>query len=104
MSADAEPRGVLPIACTLGPADGAQRIDAWRRLGKDFGLGREGEVGEITIRFSDAPGVKRELERLVAAERICCPFLSWTVTRTPTELRLVISGAEDALEALSIAL
>jgi hypothetical protein len=104
MSAEAEPRGELPIACTLGPVDGAQRISDWRRLGEEFGVGRVGDDGEVTVRFRDAAGVKLELERLAAAERICCPFLSWKVVRTSSELQLVISGENGALKALSIGL
>jgi hypothetical protein len=103
MSAEAETHGMLPIACTLGPDDAAQRIGDWRRLGEDFGLGSVGGVGEVTVRFTDAPGVEQELERLVAAERICCPSLSWKITSTPTEKRLVISGEQAALKALPIA-
>jgi len=104
MSAETKIGGLLPIACTLGPDEGAQRIGDWRRLGSAFALGRVTDVGEVTIRFRDAPGVERELERLVAAERICCPFLSWNITRTPSEWRLTISGEEDALKALAVAL
>jgi hypothetical protein len=104
MTATAENDRLLPIACTLGPDDGRRRIDDWRRLGNGFGLGRVRADGTITVRFRDEPGVLQELERLVAAERICCPFLRWEITPLPSEWRLVISGEEDALGALSVAL
>jgi hypothetical protein len=102
MSAEPDNRGLLPVACTLGLDDGAGRIGDWRRFGQAFGLGRIGGLGEVTIRFRLAPGVEGELERLVAAERVCCPFLSWKITSTPTEWRLVISGEDEALKALPI--
>jgi hypothetical protein len=104
MSAETESRELLPIACTLGTDEGAQRIGDWRRLGKAFGVGRVTDVGEVTMRFRDAPGVEAELDRLVAAERICCPFLLWNITRTPSGWQLVISGAEDVLKALPVVL
>jgi hypothetical protein len=102
MDAEAGTGGLLPIACTLGPDEGAQRIGEWRRLGQAVGLGRAVDVGEVTLRFRDAPGVELELERLVAAERACCAFLSWHVSRTPSEWRVVISGESESLRALSI--
>lgn len=104
MSAEAGGRELLPIACALGPDDGAQRIGEWERLGRSFGLGREVGIEAVTIRFRDMPDVVRELDRLVTAERICCPFLSWEVTSGSGELRLVISGDAESIKALPVTL
>jgi hypothetical protein len=34
-------RSLLPVACTLGVEDGAQRLEDWRRLFATAGIGRE---------------------------------------------------------------
>ena len=71
----------LSIACTLSAGDGAARMRRWSALSS---LGRPavrraGHVLEVGYAL-DAAGLA-ELDALAAAERECCAFVSWTVTR-----------------------
>jgi hypothetical protein len=50
-----EPR-LPPIACTLGQADGAARLEQWRRVPAACGLGSSARPGRVTVRFRDDAG------------------------------------------------
>jgi len=70
----------LPVACTLGPSDGQQRMLRWRQLA-DHATPTARRTGRVLeVRFQDTPGVRAELEALAAAEQQCCSFVTWTVT------------------------
>jgi hypothetical protein len=90
----------LPVACTLGPADGVQRLQEWEQLVAVAWVGRAAARGEITLRFHDLPEVGSKLERLVSAEAICCNLLGWELRQVGDEWHVVITGAEDELQAL----
>ena len=91
----------LPIACTLGAEDSAQRVTDWRRVLAEAGLGNERNPGQLVLRFADGPRVGAELARLVDAERQCCAFLGWSLTNGNGEWRVLITGADDELRTLS---
>jgi hypothetical protein len=103
MPATADGRELLPVACALGPADGARRLDEWRELAAAAGAGREVKPGAVTLRFRDLPGVRDRLQRLVSAERECCAFLGWEFVRTPSGWDVEITGTDDDLRALPFA-
>ena len=102
MTADADGRGLLPIACTLGPTDGAKRVQEWKKVLGDAACGREIEPGRLTLRFRDRPDVREELTRLVLAERDCCAFLGWDLVEAAGEWRVEITGREEDLRSLSL--
>jgi hypothetical protein len=83
----------LPIACSLDAADGARRMEQWRRLGEHAQLDahRDGHTLAITYR----PLALAELQRLVEAERSCCSFLAWSLSPSPDRVVLTIQ-ADDA--------
>jgi MerR family transcriptional regulator, copper efflux regulator len=65
------------LACTLDTTDAAARAARWRRL-----LSAHLRASEATAhgrRLSFGAGAGAELEELVAAERVCCPFLDLVV-------------------------
>ncbi|MGI8528047.1 MAG: hypothetical protein ACR2KO_01075 [Geodermatophilaceae bacterium] len=89
----------LPVACTLGPTDGIERMQRWQRLldAADPAFSRAGN--RLTVRFVEPAGhsgVLAELEVLAAAERECCAFLDWDVSSAgqPT-LTITAKSAED---------
>jgi hypothetical protein len=55
----------------------------------------------LTLRFRDLPGVREELDRLIAAERECCAFLGWEVASSEAEVHVYITGHPDELRALT---
>jgi hypothetical protein len=102
MSVGPENRDLLPVACTLGPADGARRLADWRRITEEAGVGHSVTPGMVTLRFRKAPGVGAELQRLVTAERDCCSFLGWNLVQIDYEWRVEISGSDDGLGSLPL--
>jgi hypothetical protein len=97
-----ERRDLLPIACTLGPVDGRERIGEWRSLYREFGLRRAHRGGLVTIQFRDAPRLAAELARLVWEERVCCAFLDWQLECAVDVWTLTITGDDEALRSLPI--
>lgn len=99
MSDELHRPGELPIACTLEATDGAARIGRWRALSNArFDL-RQGP-GEVVILYEPRPGVHEELESLVAAERECCGFADWEVTRESGNVVLRIRADAQGLAAI----
>jgi len=83
----------LPIACTLdGPAL-AERLAEIRAVGRDAFVAVDGDG---TLVFHATPEARRRLERIVAAEAECCPFLRLDLSQTDDELRLTIAAPEGA--------
>jgi hypothetical protein len=91
----------LPTACTLAPADGAARISRWRRLAAAQLLSTEHEGDLLAVTWADAPGVGRELEALVAAERTCCATFAWTLHCAGETLVLRITRGDSRGEDLA---
>ena len=68
------------MACTLGASDGPGRFRRWQRLHQLAAPTYQLTNGELEVRYQAGPEVLAELEALVAAERVCCAFVSWAVT------------------------
>jgi hypothetical protein len=102
VTSDADGRRLLPLACTLGPNDGAARLDAWRGVSAAAGRGRTVAAGQVILRFREEPGVGDELRRLVEAERECCAFLGWQLTHAAGEWTVEITGSDEELKALPV--
>jgi hypothetical protein len=85
----------LPLACTLGPADGAARSRRWRQLAAEATPVRRRTEGRLEIRYQPGPGVLDELRELAAAEAECCSFVAWTVTEQAGDPTLIVSAPAD---------
>ncbi len=55
----------------------------------------------LRIRFSGDEVVRSELADLVAAERICCGFVGWTLEDRSDEIVLTINGDSEGVEAMA---
>ena len=86
----------LPIACTLGAGDMADRRDAWEALLRDAALGRERLPHGARVRLCDAPGIAERARALIAAEGACCAFLAFDLGADDGALRLDVTGPDDA--------
>lgn len=95
---------LLPIACTLEAGEGRDRLAGWDSVWGRHGRGIEQDAGCVTLRFRDDDGVAAELDHLVESERSCCPFLGWQLAHSDGELVVRITGDDDALASLPIAL
>ena len=82
----------LPAACTLGAGDGVARMRRWQALAENARPRARLNNNRLDVRWHlDADGAI-ELDLLAAAERECCSFLSWSVTRTGTESMLTVTA------------
>ncbi len=78
-SASSSESASLPVACTLGPNDAAARMRRWHELSV-HGRPTQRRSGHVLeVRYHPGPGIREELAALAAAERECCPFVTWTV-------------------------
>ena len=68
-----------PIACSLDVYGKATRAEEWRDLlGRDV-MERAIIPGGIRLVVPVSGKVSAQLKRLIAFERSCCPWISWTV-------------------------
>jgi hypothetical protein len=98
------PEVELPVACTLGVGDGAARMRGWQALAEKAPPRARRTDNRLEVQWHlDADGAI-ELDLLAAAERECCSFLSWTVTRAGTDSVLTITadpGRPDDLATIA---
>jgi hypothetical protein len=86
----------LPIACSLDASALADRAQELAALGRQSLISvSRGEGPRVLLRFTSDEGTRTTLDRLVAAEAECCPFLEMTVREGGT-LELTIDGPDDA--------
>ncbi len=94
----------LPLACTLGATDGAERSRRWRQLAADATPVARRTGGRLEIRYQPGPGVLAELRALAAAEAECCSFVTWVVTERAGDPTLVVSappGEPDRIDPIA---
>lgn len=67
--------GESPLACSLSPDELRRRLLEWGALRTEQ-VERQAAPGHFSARYSKRRGVAERLEKLVEAERHCCPFLA----------------------------
>jgi hypothetical protein len=88
----------MPIACSLRADAAGDRESQWRELLSRAAVRCARASGGARIELRALPGVRRELERLVAAERDCCPFMTMSVETTDDQV-LVLAVTAPASAA-----
>ncbi len=83
----------MPVACTLGPNDGAARMRQWHALSEKGHPGARRRGHLLEVRYQPELGLREELEALAAAERRCCSFVAWNVNED--EVQVVLQVAAD---------
>ena len=91
--------GESPLACSLSPDELSQRVLEWRALRADQ-VERQVAPRHFSARYSRRPGVVERLEKLVEAERQCCPFLAIQVHDEGALIALEVTAAAGAEAAL----
>lgn len=86
----------IPPACTLSAADSRTRQADWTQLLERAAVTLTPVEGGTRIALAPLAGVRAELDRLVAAERECCPFLDFEVEETGGVLAVTIPAQADA--------
>lgn len=90
----------LPIACSLDSARLRAREAELARLGRSLISVSSLSNPPVLLRFKPDRWTRDEIERLVAAEAECCPFLEMTV-REGEALELVVDGPDDAAPVIA---
>jgi len=75
-------------------------MEDWRRVLTDSRSSTTRSSGSLVLRFHDDAG--DELKRLVAAERECCAFLGWDLTRDGQDWLVTIIGTDAKLATLTL--
>jgi hypothetical protein len=94
----------VPIACTLTASDAAERVRRWRALARRANPTMARHERGVEVRWPVDEADARELATLVAAERECCTFASWSTERDGSETVLRVTSVErspDAVEAIA---
>jgi MerR family transcriptional regulator, copper efflux regulator len=86
----------IPIACSLTAAEYRQRVDEAGAITQTALRERQPIHGGARLTFADIDDVHERLERFVAAESKCCPFLTMQLTTTGQEVVLEVTGPADA--------
>jgi hypothetical protein len=86
----------LPIACMLGADDGPPRMRRWQALAERGRPNARRSGHRVEVHYQPEPGVREELEALVAAERQCCPFVAWDVRDEGSQPVLYVTADPSA--------
>jgi hypothetical protein len=82
--------------CSLSAADAGTRQAEWSALLARAAVTRTPVAGGMRVGLAPVAGVRSELERLVEAERACCPFLELALEETTAGLVLTVTAPPDA--------
>jgi hypothetical protein len=94
-------RSELPLACTLGPADGAERFRRWQQLAAVAAPTVRVAGHRLEVRYQPAwAGRLKELQSLAGAEAECCTFAEWAVTEQDGTPTLLVAAGPDASERI----
>jgi hypothetical protein len=84
----------LPVVCSLGAGDLAQRLSAIAEIGAESLIDRRANEGRHLLRFRSDPKTQRRLEDVIAAEAECCAFLDLSLEEDGDDLILSIAAPE----------
>jgi hypothetical protein len=93
----------LPLACSLDPAELDERKKLMRSIAAAGVEGVEKSDTALSIRFRRSSDLKASLERLIALEGECCPFLEFQLSEEDGALTLAVEapgGPATALDAI----
>jgi hypothetical protein len=90
----------VPVACSLTMEGLAAQAGRWARLAARAMTGHARTADGLRLGFRPEPGIEEELRALAAVETQCCPWATWTVRASATQLVLDVRAAGDGVTAL----
>jgi hypothetical protein len=90
----------VPVACSLTMEDLTEQAGHWVRIAARAMTGLALTADGLRLVFRPEPGIEEELRALVAVETQCCPWATWTVRASATELALDVRASGDGVTAL----
>jgi hypothetical protein len=82
----------MPVACSLTAGAARDREREWDDLLSRALICRIPVLGGVRVELQALPVVPAQLDRLIAAETGCCPFLTMSVETTATSLALTVTA------------
>ena len=92
----------LAATCTLSPDAGQERLAQWRAFHADYALEISRFPGVLSVTYARNDDSLARLRTLVAAERVCCSFLDWSIDDWTRHLVLTVRGDEVQLASLNL--
>jgi MerR family transcriptional regulator, copper efflux regulator len=89
-----------PVACSLTTEGLADQAGRWARLAARALTGHVLTTDGLRLGFRPEPGIEEELRALAAVETQCCPWATWTVHASATQLALDVRATGDGVAAL----
>jgi hypothetical protein len=88
-----------PIICDMtdAPDTAEERTAEWGRLLAVAYTGRERIQGGVRLRLRADDGIEAWVRDLAARDKACCPFLDFTVTTAPGEVRWDVTVADGTV-------
>ena len=90
----------VPVACSLTAAGLAEQAGRWARLAARAMTARTKTADGLRLSFRPEPGIEDELRALAAVEAQCCPWATWMVRATATQLVLDVRASGDGVTTL----
>lgn len=89
-----------PVACSLTTEGLREQAGRWTRLAARALTEHAKTADGIRLGFRPEPGIEEELRALVAVETRCCPWATWTVQATASQLALDVRATGEGVTAL----
>ena len=89
-----------PVACSLTKESLAEQAGRWVRLAARAMTAQAKTADGLRLGFRPEPGIEEELRALAAVETRCCPWATWTVQASATQLVLDVRAAGDGVTTL----
>lgn len=90
----------VPVACSLTTEGLMEQAGRWARLAARALTRHILTADGLRLDFRPEPGIEEELHALVAVETQCCPWATWTVLASATQLALEVRATGDGITAL----
>lgn len=87
------------ISCSLDALGQKQRLADWRALLADA-VRREERADGVRYSFLGGDDLESRLRTLAAAEKTCCAFLDFNVSRAGDEIKMTVTARPEAAGAL----
>jgi hypothetical protein len=87
------------VACSLDSVGQKQRLADWRSLLAEA-LRTEERADGVRYSFVGGDQLESRLRTLATAEKTCCAFLDFNVTRAGDEIEVTVTAPPDAVDAL----
>ena len=90
----------VEVCCALGASDLQEQARRWDTLRQHAEVRQVETPSGKRIHFAAGDGVADELDALVAVERTCCAWASWTVEREGDEVVLDVASSGEGVAVI----